>query len=232
MTDTLEPIARLEHVRHRFGKVAALDDVTLSLPAGRMIGLIGPDGVGKSTLMGLVAGAKRLQEGTVVTTMTRNGQNFGIRIAGMGDQWFTAPVNTPNGLYFSGYTEDDANPDIGDSAITETVGVGAMITVAAPAVTRFVGSGGGYDDALAITDEMDSICVGNNQNWSVPNWNFKGTPLGIDCALVVESGVTPLINTGIAHKEAGVGQVGAGTVRAPLACFEKALAAYAEKLGL
>ncbi len=185
-----------------------------------------------ATCKAIVDYARQFQEGTVVTTMTRNGQNFGIRIAGMGDQWFTAPVNTPNGLYFSGYTEDDANPDIGDSAITETVGVGAMITVAAPAVTRFVGSGGGYDDALAITDEMDSICVGNNQNWSVPNWNFKGTPLGIDCALVVESGVTPLINTGIAHKEAGVGQVGAGTVRAPLACFEKALAAYAEKLGL
>ncbi|MCO5227979.1 MAG: acyl-CoA synthetase FdrA [Thermomicrobiales bacterium] len=176
--------------------------------------------------------ARKLQEGTVVTTMTRNGKDFGIRIAGMGDEWFTAPVNTPHGLYFSGYTEEDANPDIGDSAITETVGVGAMIDVAAPAVTRFVGSGGGYDDALAVSDEMDTITVSNNANWSVPNWNFKGTPLGIDIVKVVESGVTPLINTGIAHREAGVGQVGAGTVRAPLACFEKALVAYATKLGM
>lgn len=175
--------------------------------------------------------ARQVQEGTVVTTMTRNGQNFGIRIAGMGDEWFTAPVNTPNGLYFSGYSEKDANPDIGDSAITETIGVGAMCTVAAPAVTRFVGSGGGYEDALAISEEMDALCIANNPNWSIPNWNFKGTSLGIDIRKVVASGVTPIINTGIAHREAGVGQVGAGTVRAPLACFEKALVAYVTKLG-
>ncbi|MCA9834692.1 MAG: acyl-CoA synthetase FdrA [Thermomicrobiales bacterium] len=180
----------------------------------------------------IVEYARKYQEGTVVTTMTRNGKDFGIRIAGMGDEWFTAPVNTPNGLYFSGYSEEDANPDIGDSAITETIGVGAMIDVAAPAVTRFVGSGGGYDDALAVSEEMDTITISNNANWSVPNWNFKGTPLGIDITRVVETGITPLINTGIAHREAGVGQVGAGTVRAPLACFEKALVAYARKLGL
>ncbi len=176
--------------------------------------------------------ARKIQEGTVVTTMTRNGKDFGIRIAGMGDEWFTAPVNMPRGLYFTGYTEDDANPDIGDSAITETVGVGAMVTVAAPAVTRFVGSGGGYDDALKISEEMNRICISNNPNWSIPNWNFKGACLGIDAAKVVATGITPLINTGIAHKKAGVGQVGAGTASAPLACFEKAILAYAKKLGI
>ncbi|GER80106.1 acyl-CoA synthetase FdrA [Candidatus Denitrolinea symbiosum] len=176
--------------------------------------------------------ARKIQEGTVVTTMTRNGKDFGIRIAGMGDDWFTAPVNTPHGLYFTGYTEEDANPDIGDSAITETVGVGAMVTVAAPAVTRFVGSGGGYDDALRVSNEMNSICLSNNPNWSIPNWNFKGACLGIDAVKVVATGITPLINTGIAHKKAGVGQVGAGTATAPLACFEKAILAYAKKLGI
>jgi succinyl-CoA synthetase alpha subunit len=176
--------------------------------------------------------ARKIQEGTVVTTMTRNGKDFGIRIAGMGDEWFTAPVNMPHGLYFTGYTEDDANPDIGDSAITETVGVGAMVTVAAPAVTRFVGSGGGYDDALKISEEMNRICLSNNPNWSIPNWNFKGACLGIDAAKVVATGITPMINTGIAHKKAGIGQVGAGVARAPLACFEKAILAYAKKLGI
>jgi len=176
--------------------------------------------------------ARKIQEGTIVTTMTRNGKDFGVRIAGMGDEWFTAPVNTPHGLYFTGYTEEDANPDIGDSAITETVGVGAMVTVAAPAVTRFVGSGGGYDDALKISNEMNQICMSNNPNWSIPNWNFKGACLGIDAVKVVATGITPLINTGIAHKKAGLGQVGAGTARAPLACFEKAILAYAKKLGI
>ncbi len=184
--------------------------------------------VGKS----IVDYARKIKEGTVVTTMTRNGKDFGIRIAGMGDEWFTAPVNTPHGLYFAGYSEEDASPDIGDSAITETVGVGAMATVAAPAVTRFVGSGGGYDDALRISNEMNQICISNNPNWSIPNWNFKGAPLGIDALKVVETGITPLINTGIAHKKAGVGQVGAGTAHAPLACFEKAILAYAKKLGI
>lgn len=184
--------------------------------------------IGKS----IVDYARKLQEGTIVTTMTRNGKDFGVRIAGMGDEWFTAPVNTPNGLYFTGFSEKDASPDIGDSAITETVGVGAMVTVAAPAVTRFVGSGGGYDDALAISEEMNRICMSNNPNWSIPNWNFKGACLGIDARKVVATGITPLINTGIAHREAGVGQVGAGTARAPLACFEKALIAYAKKLGI
>lgn len=184
--------------------------------------------IGKS----IVDYARKHQEGTIVTTMTRNGKDFGVRIAGMGDEWFIAPVNTPNGLYFTGYSEKDASPDIGDSAITETVGVGAMATVAAPAVTRFVGSGGGYDDALAISNEMNQVCMSNNPNWSIPNWNFKGACLGIDARKVVATGITPLINTGIAHREAGVGQVGAGTAHAPLACFEKALIAYAKKLGI
>lgn len=175
--------------------------------------------------------ARKVTSGTVVTTMTRNGRDFGIRISGMGDQWFTAPVNTPNGLYFTGFSEDDANPDIGDSAITETVGVGAMAMVAAPGVTRFVGAGG-FDDALVVSNEMNEVCISNNSNWSIPTWDFKGTCLGIDARKVVATGITPLINTGIAHKKPGVGQVGAGTVRAPLACFEKAIIAYAKKIGI
>lgn len=175
--------------------------------------------------------ARKITSGTVVTTMTRNGREFGVRISGMGDEWFTAPVNTPHGLYFTGFSEEDANPDIGDSAITETVGVGGMAMVAAPGVTRFLGAGG-FDDALNVSNEMDEICISNNSNWSIPTWDFKGTPLGIDSRKVVATGITPLINTGIAHKNPGVGQVGAGTVRAPLACFEKAIIAYAKKLGI
>ncbi|WP_066893554.1 DUF1116 domain-containing protein [Clostridium nigeriense] len=179
----------------------------------------------------IVECARKVTSGTVVTTMTRNGREFGVRISGMGDEWFTAPVNTPNGLYFTGFSEEDANPDIGDSAITETIGVGGMAMVAAPGVTRFVGAGG-FDDALRVSNEMQQISISNNSNWSIPTWDFKGTCLGIDARKVVETGITPLINTGIAHKKAGVGQIGAGTVRAPLACFEKAIMAYAKKLGI
>ena len=175
--------------------------------------------------------ARKEASGTVVTTMTRNGVRFGIRIAELGNEWFTAPVNTPKGLYFTGFSEEDGNPDIGDSSITETVGVGGMSMIAAPGVTRFVGAGG-FQDALDVSNEMSEICVGSNQNWTIPNWDFKGAPTGIDIRKVVETGITPIINTGIAHKEPGLGQVGAGTVRAPIECFEKALVAYAKSKGI
>ncbi|HAT54853.1 MAG TPA: acyl-CoA synthetase FdrA [Lactobacillus sp.] len=179
----------------------------------------------------IVDAARTYKHGTVVTTMTRNGKDFGIRISGLGDQWFTAPVNTPKGLFFTGFTQDDANPDIGDSAIAETVGFGGMAMIAAPGVTRFVGAGG-FKDAQRISNEMAKITLDHNPNFSIPTWDYQGTAIGIDIVKVVETGITPIINTGIASKVAGVGQVGAGTVRAPLACFEKALVSYAESMGL
>ncbi|MDO4169101.1 MAG: acyl-CoA synthetase FdrA [Lachnospiraceae bacterium] len=175
-------------------------------------------------------GARMIEEGTIVTAMCRNGYEFGIRIAGMGDEWFTGPVNIPQGLYFTGYDGEDACPDMGDSAITETFGVGGMAMIAAPAVTRFVGAGG-YEDALRTSNEMTEIVIDRNPNFTVPTWNFQGICLGIDARLVVEKRITPVINTGIAHKIAGYGQIGAGTVHPPIECFEKAIKAYAKKLG-
>jgi hypothetical protein len=175
--------------------------------------------------------SRRVTRGSVVTAMTRNGKDFGIRVSGLGDRWFTAPVNTPQGLFFTGYSQDQACPDMGDSAITETFGLGGMSMIAAPAVTRFVGAGG-LGDAQAISDEMAEIVVGHNPVLSIPTWDFQGTPTGIDIRKVVETSITPIINTGIASLEPGVGQIGAGTVRAPLACFTQALEALAEAYGI
>ena len=172
-----------------------------------------------------------IEEGSIVTAMTRNGDQFGIRVSGLGEKWFTAPVNTPEGLFFTGYSQEDANPDMGDSAITETFGVGGMAMVASPGVTRFIGAGG-FEDALSISEEMREICIANNSNYAIPTWDFQGTCLGIDIRKVVETGITPVINTGIAHKKAGIGQIGAGTVRVPLECFTKALEALAKKYGV
>lgn len=174
--------------------------------------------------------AHSVGEGSVVTALTRNGKEFGIRVSGLGDRWFTAPVNTPQGLFFTGYSQEDANPDIGDSAITEAFGIGAMAMIAAPGVTRFLGAGG-FDDALEISDEMAEICLARNPALIIPNWNFQGACVAIDVRRVVELGITPLINTGIAHRDPGIGQVGAGTVRAPMACFEQALLELAAKYG-
>ena len=176
--------------------------------------------------------AATVTEGSIVTVLSRNGYEFGIKVSGLGDQWFTGKVNTPEGLYFSGYSQENASPDMGDSAILEAFGLGAMSMIAAPGVTRFVGAGGGHDDAAATSEEMQEICIASNNNYSIPNWNFQGSPLGIDIRKVVETGITPIINTGIAHKKAGVGQIGAGTVRVPMECFEKALVALAEKYGV
>lgn len=175
--------------------------------------------------------AARIKAGSIVTVLTRNGRDFGVRLSGTGDRWFTAPVNTPVGLFFTGYTQDDANPDIGDSAITETLGVGGAAMIAAPGVTRFVGAGG-FADALEISEEMREIYVDSNPMFQIPTWDFQGACVGLDARRVVETGITPVINTGIAHRKAGIGQVGAGTVRAPLGCFEKALEALAESVGV
>lgn len=175
--------------------------------------------------------AATIKAGTIITAMTRNGKDFGIKVSALGDQWFTAPVNTPEGLFFTGYRQEDANADIGDSAITEAFGIGGAAMVAAPGVTRFVGVGG-LDTAIEISEEMSEIYLTHNPILQIPSWNFQGCCLGLDLRRVVETGITPLINTGIAHKQAGIGQIGAGTVRAPLACFEKALVALAEKLDI
>lgn len=170
-------------------------------------------------------------EGSVVTAMTRNGFEFGIRVSGLGDQWFTAPVNTPTGLFFTGYDQSQACPDMGDSAITETFGLGGMSMIAAPGVTRFLGAGG-FGDALATSEEMAEIVTGHNSALSIPTWDFQGIPIGIDVRKVVATGITPIINTGIASIEPGVGQIGAGTVRAPMGCFSKALEALAKRYGV
>jgi hypothetical protein len=172
-----------------------------------------------------------IEDACVVTAMSRNGTEFGIRVSATGEQWFTAPVEMPKGLYFPGFTEDDANPDMGDSTIVETVGLGGFAMAASPAVAGFVGAGVAAD-ALNFTRTMTQITVGENPEWTIPAIDYSGVPTGIDIRLVLETGLAPTINTGIAHKEPGVGQVGAGVVRAPMACFEKALEAFAGTVGV
>jgi len=165
---------------------------------------------------------------TLVTAMARNGVDFGIRLSGTGERWFTAPVGVPDGLYFPGYGPEDANPDLGDSAITETFGIGGFAMAAAPAIVRFVG--GTPADALAITRSMERITMTRNAGYGLPSLGFVGTPTGIDARRVLETGVAPVINTGIAHREAGIGQIGAGIARAPMECFAAAVEALAADL--
>ena len=176
---------------------------------------------------GMLDPAQGIAHSTLVTAMSRNGTEFGIRVAALGSRWFTAPVEMPQGLYFPGFSAADANPDMGDSAILEAVGLGAFAMAAAPAVAGFVGAGG-FQDALGYSRAMSEISAARNPRWLIPALEFAGTPAGIDIRRVVETGIAPAINTGIAHRRAGVGQVGAGVARAPLACFERALLAFSE----
>jgi hypothetical protein len=162
---------------------------------------------------------------SLVTVMARNGVEFGVRMSGTGDRWFTAPAPVVKGLFFPGYGPSDASPDLGDSAITETAGLGGFAMAAAPAIVQFVG--GTPADAEASTRLMMRITMGNNPAFTIPSLNFSGTPAGIDARQVVDRGIAPVINTGIAHRAAGVGQVGAGITRAPMACFSQAISKLA-----
>ena len=164
---------------------------------------------------------------SMVTAIARNGVEVGITVSGLGNQWFTDTATVAQGLYFPGYSEEDANPDIGDSAVTETGGIGAFVMGASPAIVQFVG--GTPEDALAMTREMYQITLGKNNSYRLPALSFIGSPTGIDIIRVADTGILPIINTGIAHKEPGHGLVGAGIVRAPQGCFEKALRAFGEK---
>ena len=165
---------------------------------------------------------------TVVTVLARNGTDFGIQTSGTGDRWFTAPANTPDGLFLGSFGPEDANPDIGDSAITETAGIGGLAMATAPAIVRFVG--GSVPDALATTRRMYDITVGENPAFAIPVLEFRGSPTGIDVTAVVRSGVLPQINTGMAGRVAGTGQVGAGLVTPPMACFTQAITALADEV--
>lgn len=165
-----------------------------------------------------------IKNSTVVYTMSRNGTDFGIRVCGTGNRWFTAPCEKVQGLYFPGFDEKDANPDIGDSCITETAGIGGFAMATAPAIVQFVG--GTPKDAVNYTNSMYEITCAENNAFKLPTLNFRGTPTGIDIRKVIETSVLPVINTGIACNRAGVGQVGAGVVHPPMKCFEDALESF------
>ncbi len=182
--------------------------LNLSMPAGKLAA---------DTLLGL-------KDSTLMCAMARNGTELGIRVAGLGDRWFTGPAGQPKGLYFAGFSEEDGNPDLGDSTICETAGFGGFAMACAPAIVKF--TGGDASLALKITDEMYSICHGRHRDYQIPPLDFVGTPVGVDIRRVVALDAPPYINTGIAHREPGIGQVGAGLLRAPIEAFRKALVAF------
>jgi hypothetical protein len=207
-------MARTCNDNERLAKVIEFIDkndhffLNLSMPAGKAA-LEAAEGVAGSS---------------IITVMARNGTDFGIRLASMPERWFTAPAGEVEGLYFPGYTAADANPDIGDSTVTETAGYGGFAMAAAPAITQFVG--GTPQMALEATQEMYEITFAEHPGFTIPALNFRGTPLGIDVRLVMETGILPKINTGIAHRKPGVGMVGAGILRAPEKCFADAFEAF------
>jgi hypothetical protein len=178
--------------------------LNLSMPAGKA----------------MLEPAEGIEGATVLTVMARNGTDFGIKVASMPERWFVAPAGMVDGLYLPGFTAADANPDIGDSTVTETAGFGGFAMAGAPAIAKFVG--GTPEDAVGATLEMYEICFAEHEHFTIPALNFRGTPLGIDVRKVAETGILPRLNTGIAHKEPGIGMVGAGVLRAPLRCFAEA----------
>jgi hypothetical protein len=227
------------HNRNRAGTLMLLRELLPDLidsaePAARVAEAVRFIAGNDHFFLNLVMPAGKLQTGaaagiagsTLVTVMARNGTDFGVQVAGCGQRWFTAPANTPDGLFLGSYGPEDANPDIGDSAICETMGIGGFAMASAPAIVRFVG--GTVPDALRTSRLMYEITVGENPAYAFPILDFRGAPTGIDVTLVARTGIMPQINTGMAGKVAGTGQVGAGLVQPPVACFTDALAALAE----
>ena len=171
--------------------------------------------------------ARDVEYSTIVTAMCRNGTEFGIRVSGLGDAWFTAPSPFVEGLYVPGYSAQDAGLDMGDSAITETVGWGGFVLGGAPGILSLVG--GTPDEALGYTREMKNITTTTHPSYRMPAFSFAGAPLGIDIRKVVQTGITPIIDTAIAHKDPGYPKIGAGLVRAPMECYVQALKAFSRK---
>jgi hypothetical protein len=228
------------HNRNRAGSLMALRELSPSIvevdaPArdiAEVLRFIGGNehfflNLGMPTAKLAMDAARGVPGSTMVTVMARNGTEFGVQTAGTGDRWFTGPANTPVGLFLGDYGPDDANPDIGDSAIMETYGVGGFSMAAAPAIVRFVG--GTVPDALATTERMYQLTLAENPAMQIPILGFRGSPTGIDVLKVARTGWLPQINTGMAGRVAGTGQVGAGLVQPPQECFEQALAALAQE---
>jgi hypothetical protein len=186
--------------------------------------------LGMAAAKAMTMAAHGVKYSTIVTTMARNGTDIGIRVSGLGEEWFTAPAPMVNGLWFPGFTAKDSNPDLGDSSVTETAGFGGFAMATAPAIVSWVG--GSVAAAFEITRKMYEITYARHRYFLIPNLDFAGTPTGVDIRKVVKTGITPNINTGVASKEAGVGQVGAGLVVFPMEMFKKALKGYAEKYAL
>ncbi|MFC5814610.1 DUF1116 domain-containing protein [Nonomuraea harbinensis] len=170
--------------------------------------------------------ARDVPGSTLVVAMARNGTDFGVQVSGLGGRWFTGPAGVPDGLYLGAYGPGDANPDIGDSTITETSGLGGFAMAAAPAIVRFVG--GEVADAVAATRSMYEITLAEHPAYQIPGLGFRGTPTGIDVTLVARTGLLPVVNTGIAGRIAGTGQVGAGLVSPPAEAFTAALRALSD----
>lgn len=173
--------------------------------------------------------ARNVEYSTVVTAMARNGVEFGIRVSGLGDEWFTAPAGKATGLLLEGFTDADAGRDMGDSTITETVGLGAFTLAGATAILGI--TGGKPEDAMRYSRDMYQITAGTSPDFLIPPLGFAGSPVGIDARKVVHTGIRPVLDSAIAHKDPGYPTLGAGLIRAPIECFQKAMDAFATKYG-
>lgn len=192
--------------------------------------IIFPLNMGMAAAKLMAMAAHGIKYSTIVTVLTRNGTDVGVWVSSLGEEWFTAPAPIPKGVWFPGYSEKDANPDIGDSSITETAGFGGFAMAAAPAIISYVGSS--VEFAVENTRRMYEITYAKHKYFTIPYLGFQGTPTGIDIRKVVKTGITPTINTGVAHRKPGIGQVGAGIVTFPMKPFKDALRRFAEKHGV
>lgn len=185
--------------------------------------------LGMASAMSTIRGLKGTEYSTVVTAICNGGVNTGLKVAALGEQWFTAPAPMLTGSYLSPqWSEKDASPYCGDSTITEVVGMGAFAGAAAPSVLRL--RGGTYQDGINQSMDMRTLTVGLNSNYPIPLLDFTGPGLAIDIRKVINTGTPVVCHGGIISKDGG--QIGAGIATFPMEVYVDAMYAFLKKYGI
>jgi len=163
-----------------------------------------------------------IEGASVVRAMAFNCRGFAIKVAGLGDEWFTGPHASVKAVLFPGHTQDEITWMGGESPITETIGLGGFAQAAAFALQKY--QGGSAEGMVERNRALYDITVGEHTDFRIPYLQYRGVPTGIDIFKVLDTGILPAMNIGIAGRDGG--QIGAGTVQAPIECFKAAAAAY------
>jgi hypothetical protein len=219
-----ELIEGLVKVKSPYETISKVLDFTFKDPNGVRLSL----GLAMACAQATLEPATQVEYSTVITCMSRNGVDWGVRLGACHPRWFTTTAPTCHKYYiFKPYTREDFGNDMGDSVITETNGWGALIAGNSLALAYVVGAT--PEEAFATQHENSKLTLAENPQYKIPAFGYRGSPCGIDVRQIVARRQSPVINTGIAHREAGHSVVARGLLTSPIDCFDQAFNAFCTK---